>query len=494
MSLARMAEPATTPRYERHRPEQTLLYQLVETHYPDFCAQLDAQGRRLPAYVRQEFEDFLRCGRLEHGFLRVRCEDCKYERLVAFSCKRRGFCPSCGARRMAESAALLVDEVLPAVPIRQWVLSFPYQLRLLLAQHPDMMGKVLEIVYRTLATQLIGKAGFNKHNAQTGAVTLIQRFGSALNLNLHFHMLFLDGVYAEDKYGAMRFNRVKAPTQEELGALVHQLSQRVSRFLEKKGWLQRDVENTYLLLDGDDDDALLQLQGYSVTYRIAMGPQTGRKVLSLQSLSPAPAQESARVAKQAGFSLHAGVMADSHQKELRERLCRYISRPAVSEKRLALTSHGKVRYELKTPYRDGTTHVFFEPLDFIARLAALVPKPRVNLTRFHGLFAPNSKHRALVTPGKRGKGRKLTKVECAQDKIIEERRNAMTWMQRLKRVFNIDIEQCERCGGHVKVIACIEDPAVIEKILQHLALKESPSLSRVNDARGPPDQPALFQR
>jgi hypothetical protein len=221
-------------------------------------------------------------------------------------------------------------------------------------------------------------------------------------------------------------------------------------------------------------------------------------VLSLQSIPPAPAKESDRVAKQAGFSLHAGVMADSHQNEVRERLCRYISRPAVSEKRLALTSHGKVRYELKTPYRDGTTHVFFEPLDFIARLAALAwPaafKPRVNLTRFHGLFAPNSKHRALVTPGKRGKGKKPAEAECAQDKTLEERRNAMTWMQRLKRVFNIDIEQCERCGGHVKVVACIEDPAVIEKILQHLALKESPSLSRVNDARGPPDQAALFQR
>jgi hypothetical protein len=163
---------------------------------------------------------------------------------------------------MAESAALLVDDVLPPVPIRQWVLSFPYQLRLLLAQQPEMMGKVLEIVYRTLATHLIRKAGFNKHSAQTGAVTLIQRFGSALNLNLHFHMLFLDGVYAEDQYGAMRFHRVKAPAREELGALVHKISQRVSRYLEKKGWLQRDVENTYLLLDGDDDDALLQLQGY----------------------------------------------------------------------------------------------------------------------------------------------------------------------------------------------------------------------------------------
>lgn len=107
-------------------------------------------------------------------------------------------------------------------------------------------------------------------------------------------------------------------------------------------------------------------------------------------------RESDRVAKQAGFSLHAGVMAESRQRDLLERLCRCISRPAVSEKRLAFIGNGKVRYELKTQYRDGTTHVFFEPVDFIVRLAALVPKPRVNLTRFHGVFAPNSKHRALV--------------------------------------------------------------------------------------------------
>ncbi|WP_212794090.1 transposase zinc-binding domain-containing protein, partial [Acinetobacter baumannii] len=89
---------------------------------------LDDQGQSLPRYVQREFEDFLQCGRLEYGFLRVRCEDCHHERLVAFSCKRRGFCPSCGARRMVESAALLVDEVFPAEPIRQWVLSFPFQL------------------------------------------------------------------------------------------------------------------------------------------------------------------------------------------------------------------------------------------------------------------------------------------------------------------------------------------------------------------------------
>ena len=88
-----------------------------------------------------------------------------------------------------------------------------------------------------------------------------------------------------------------------------------------------------------------------------------------------------------GVSLHAGVATKANERNKLERLCRYITRPAVSTKRLALTRNGRVRYELKTPWRDGTTHVIFEPLDFVARLVALVPKPRVNLTRFHGVFA-----------------------------------------------------------------------------------------------------------
>lgn len=112
-------------RHERHRPEHTLLYKLVEERYPVFAQQMAAQGTALPRYVQREFEDYLVCGRLERGFLRVRCETCRAEKLVAFSCRRRGFCPSCGARRMAESAALLVDEVLPHEPLRQWALSFP---------------------------------------------------------------------------------------------------------------------------------------------------------------------------------------------------------------------------------------------------------------------------------------------------------------------------------------------------------------------------------
>jgi len=110
----------------------------------------------------------------------------------------------------------------------------------------------------------------------------------------------------------------------------------------------------------------------------------------------------------------------------------------------------------------------------MARLAALIPRPRANLTRFHGVFAgapdrPNSKHRALVTPSKRGKGNKRQENSKTDDCTPANRHAAMTWAQRLKRVFNIDITICEECGGAVKVIASIEDPVVIPTALAALA-------------------------
>jgi len=229
------------------------------------------------------------------------------------------------------------------------------------------------------------------------------------------------------------------------------------------------------------------LLGHSIMYRIAIGPQAGRKVFTLQTLPVCDPEDQFgdSVGKVAGFSLHAGVAARANERKKLERLCRYISRPAVSEKRLSLTPNGNVRYRLKTPYRDGTTHVIFEPLDFIARLAALVPKPRVNLTRFHGVFAPNSKHRALVTKSKRGGGNKAKVSD--EPPTPAERHASMTWAQRLKRVFNIDIETCRECGGAVKVIACIEDPVVIKKILDHLkATAEVNEHAPLPESRAPP--------
>ncbi len=282
---------------------------------------------------------------------------------------------------MAESAKLLVDDVLQGHPVRQWVLSLPIPLRLLLARYPKELSKVMQIIHRAIATDIIHRAGYLKKQAKTGAVTYIQRFGSALNLNIHFHMLFLEGVIKIEQ-GQTKFKCVKAPSHSDMERLINTISHRIAQYLEKVGLIQRDIDNTFLNLSIDDEDSLLQLQASSVNYRIAVGKDAGKKIFSLQTLSAKDHDNYGQLAKIAGFSLHAGVFADTHQKDKLERLCRYIARPGVSEKRLSLTTSGNIRYELKTPFTDGTTHVFFSPIDFVGKLAALVPPPRLNLTRF----------------------------------------------------------------------------------------------------------------
>ena len=112
-------------------------------------------------------------------------------------------------------------------------------------------------------------------------MTLIQRFGSALNLNIHFHMLFLDGVYVDGSGPTPRFRLVKAPTDDELTQLTHTIVHRIARLLERRGLLERDAEHSTLTSDTVDENPMDQLLGHSITYRIAVGPQQGRKVFTL---------------------------------------------------------------------------------------------------------------------------------------------------------------------------------------------------------------------
>ena len=140
----------------------------------------DAQLR-----ITFDFDAVLACGILAHGLLRLRCNGCMEEKLVASSCKRCGICPSCDTRRMHEATADLVDNVFHWAPERQWVLSFPIPLRSLVAVHPERLAPVLQIIHRAIATFLSQQTGIKRDQASAGAVTLIQRFGSAANLNIH---------------------------------------------------------------------------------------------------------------------------------------------------------------------------------------------------------------------------------------------------------------------------------------------------------------------
>ena len=147
-----------------------------------------------------------------------------------------------------------------------------------------------------------------------------------------------------------------------------------------------------------------------------------------------------------------------------------------------------MRYRFKTPWRDGTTDVVLEPLDFLARLAALVPRPRINLTRFHGLFAPNSRLRARITPARRGRGAAIESPTVGRDEAPSGAASLASsrWARRLKRVFGIDVESCPACGARLRILACIEDRSTVDAILTHLACKASAGERLAARPRAPP--------
>jgi hypothetical protein len=171
------------------------------------------------------------------------------------------------------------------------------------------------------------------------------------------------------------------------------------RLLTRQGYLIEEQGMTYLA-DPDPESALAPLQAAACTYRIAFGPRAGQKVLTLQTVpNPGAPSTQQRCVDEQGFSLHAEVCCAAHQRKKLEHLCRYITRPAIANERLALNRAGQVVLTLKTPYRDGTTHIVMSPLEFMQRLAALVPRPRLHLIRFHGVLAPNARLRPEVVPG-----------------------------------------------------------------------------------------------
>jgi hypothetical protein len=309
-----------------------------------------------------------------------------------------------------------------------------------------------------------------------------------LSLPFALRVLVLDGAYLNG-YEPLVFRRIAAPSEREVQALVERIAERIGRARERDGLISRDCENTYLNFDPAEGAPLNDVIGHSITYRVAVGPRTGQKVFTLRSLSAQRDDEGRKgVAEYAGFSLHAGIGIEADARSKLERLCRYVSRPAIAAERLSLTPQGEVHYRLKTPYRDGTTHIVLEPLDFIARLAALVPSPRAHQSRYHGVFAPGSALRAAVTPSGRGLGAAAKPTE----KERAPKAPRMTWMQRLKRVFAIDIETCQRCGGTLEAIASIEDPELIGRILAHRRERAEDDVRSTPFAPRAPPQPSLL--
>jgi len=448
--------------YSRRQPEKTILYEVIRRDYNTFKAAIDAADRSLPAFVEREFGKFLGCGILAHGFARCRCKACGFDRLVAYSCKCRGWCPSCMGRRMADTAAFLTDCVLPDVPMRTWTLTLPQPLRYLVAYNSGVLGEVLNAFATSLtswlrhrAKQELGLASIK--NVHAGMIVWIQRFGSAANLNVHFHSIATEGVYIKTGDGQLKWHTVAEPSSAEVAQIAWNTCERVMKLLKRRGFC----------LAGDNPDELAEREpllaacyAASIQGFIATGQRAGQRMMQM-GVPVADHNEQQQNGPAHGFNLFAGRCISAFDKTKREHIIRYMARPPIPNDSLSFTDDGHVLLKLKNVWANGTTHVKLTGTELIERLVSLVPRPRVNLVRYFGLFAPNARLRSAIVPASVGQVDAADKPKCKKhgDRYLE-------WVDLLRRVFELDLTVCPKCGTHgMQIISCITQPDVICKIL-----------------------------
>jgi hypothetical protein len=370
-------------------PQTSALHRVLRLHLADFLAERERFGAALPRFVIEELEGYLDCGRLSAGCAHFECEDCGRTRVTALSCKGRGFCPRCCGRRMSERAHHLAERVFPSgLRVRQWVLSLPFDLRVRAAFDHELARTIAKFTVEAIDARyqrVAREAGLRAPRG--GSVVVMQRFGSDLRLNLHFHGISLDGAYGEDKHGVRRFARANAPSPLEVEQILARIVTNVRAWLEP-----RDAHGAL------DEEELALAQNHFGASRTS-GTETHRPdddALSEHGrLVILPTRRKARID---GFDLDAEVAVHEHERDRLEYLCRYVLRPPLALDRLKLLGEELVVLELKNSWRDGTTHVSMSPRVLIGRLASLVPRPHVNTTLYFGVLAAQSKDRAHVTP------------------------------------------------------------------------------------------------
>jgi len=464
--MAQIEAIASANVYEPRCAERTLLHQVVAEELDGFLSAALERGHPLPRFVEATFRDFLACGVAKHGFVRVHCDQCGRDRIVAFSCKRRGVCGSCGGRRMAETAAHLVDRVLPQAPMRQWVLSLPFPLRYRLAYDRTLATPLLAAFLRAVFASLRRRARerYGVRRAKCGSVTFLQRFGGALNLNVHFHCLLIDGVYEVLPASCgLRFLELPPPDAHEVLRVLTDTVSRLASALKRSGY-RSDSDS-----DGEDplsreNPVLAALYAAAVQGRVAMGAEVGERTTRIGNAALAVDSISAQSSCNAvlgGFSLHAGVAIAATDRAGLERLCRYMARPALASERIERLADGRILYRMRHRWRDGTSAVVFEPREFLARLAAQVPPPRAHQVRYHGLLAPCASWRRYVVPAPAASERAGESGECSHEKSRVPRAQRIAWSDLLRRVFAVDALVCDRCGSRMRVVVAARSPAAV---------------------------------
>ena len=461
--------PATSvrpPEYRRREPEKEPLYQVLAGHLETFLQQAGTAEHRLPLHVDKELRAYLECGILAYGFVRARCEDCGKSRAVAFSRKKRGFCPSCCGRRMADTAARLVDDVLPRVPVRQWVLSFPYEIRYRLAYDGEWVSAVLAVFLRVVGRWYRRQAQAMGHDrARWGSVTFVQRFGSSLNLNPHIHVLMLDGVYVDGE-DAPVFVPAPPLSDQAVQQIVETSARRIMRLGTKRGLLDDTAADPL----ADEEPVLAALTAASVGGLTATGARAGQRLRRALKDAATGVRTAPLCVASRGFWLHAATRIAGPDRRGLERLCRYVARPALAGGRLRILDADHLSFALKTPWSDGTRPLLLSPMELLEKRAALVPPPRFHLLRYHGVLAPRARARERIVPAQ----------PVAEPAAADGSASAascghrLRWATLLARVFSSDLSECAACGGRLRILAARTDPASIRTYLEGVGLPAMP--------------------
>jgi hypothetical protein len=380
---------------------------------------------------------------------------------------------------MADTAAHLVDAVLPAVPIRQWVLTVPFPLRYRLAYDRKLMTPVLAAFLRAVFASQRRRARDRRgvQRAKTGAVTFVQRFGGALNLNVHFHSLVIDGVYEvlSDSAG-VRFVNLPAPDLPEVARVLADAVERIRAALGRCAFEDDQDELAR------DNPVLAALYAAAVEGRNATGTEAGRRTARVgrEGLAVDPALAgSSLCAVLGGFSLHAGVFVRASDRLGLERICRYMGRPALASERLDQLPDGRLLYRLRHRWRDGSSAIVLEPRELLARLAAQVPPPGAHQVRYHGVLAPACAWRRYVVPASSQTG---NGADWQRGCSNVPRWKRMAWSDLLRRVFAVDALVCNRCGGRMRVMAAMRSPQAVSRFLDSVGAGRSPP-ARQTDPR-----------
>jgi hypothetical protein len=498
-AVAPLASPGERKAFERHRPEDTTLHRVVRENLQTLYAALEEQGTELPAFVRDELDGYLSCGLLVRGFALLRCDDCRESQLVAFSCGGRGFCPSCLGRRMAETAANLVEHVLPAVPLRQWVLTLPFALRSRLAYDGELLGRV----GRLFSDSLLGfyrrrMAHEGLARGRSGVMNVVQRTSSDLRLAPHFHAIGLDGVYAESAEGELVFHALPRLRTDEVADVLQTIRIRVVRLLERRGLLERGDDTQLELCANerlaDSDPALANLARTAVGTEPPSGPELRRRHadVSLPGRPGFTVAGSLCVAEH-DYTLHAATRAGAHDEAARERLVRYVLRPPLATERLRILDDDLVRLDLKRPFSDGTVAIDLDPLSLLWRLCAAVPPPRRHTVVYSGVLSSHAKWRSRIVPAQpaaepprlqpAAPTPPANDTDAPADASTGPRCRRRSRAELLRRSFGHDATRC-RCGGTLRLHALVRDPASIRRILRHRGEPTEPP--PIAPARGPP--------